>query len=31
MNNGRIEAVGTFQEVKDQIPDFEEQAHLMGL
>jgi len=31
MNNGRIEAVGTFQEVKAQIPDFEEQAHLMGL
>ena len=31
MNNGRIEAVGTFQEVKSQIPDFEEQAHLMGL
>jgi ABC-type bacteriocin/lantibiotic exporter with double-glycine peptidase domain len=31
MNNGRIEAVGTFQEVKAQVPDFEEQAHLMGL
>ncbi len=29
--NGRVVACGTFKEVKDQVPDFNEQASLMGL
>ncbi len=29
--NGRIVACGTFKEVKDRVPDFNEQASLMGL
>ena len=31
MENGRIAAVGTFEEVRQQIPDFDQQAKLMGL
>jgi ABC-type multidrug transport system fused ATPase/permease subunit len=31
MNEGKILAVGTFQEVRSKIPDFDEQASLMGL
>jgi ATP-binding cassette subfamily C protein len=31
MSNGQIIAQGTFQEVKDQIPDFETSAKLLGL
>lgn len=31
LKNGRIEAAGTFEEVRMQIPDFDEQAKLMGL
>ena len=28
---GRIRAVGTFEEVREQVPDFDRQAQLMGL
>lgn len=31
MKNGRIEARGTFSEVRSSVPDFEIQAQLMGL
>jgi ABC-type multidrug transport system fused ATPase/permease subunit len=31
MSNGEIEAFGTFDEVRCQIPDFDSQAKLMGL
>lgn len=31
INQGRIEAFGTFDEVRAQIPDFDTQARLMGL
>jgi ABC-type multidrug transport system fused ATPase/permease subunit len=31
LSNGRIEAVGTFDEVRSQVPDFDKQAKLMGL
>ena len=31
MNEGKILAVGTFQEVRSRIPDFDAQASLMGL
>ncbi len=31
MADGRIVAVGTFEEVRSQVPDFERQAVLMGL
>ena len=31
MEMGKIKAVGTFQEVRSQIPNFELQASLMGL
>lgn len=31
LKNGQIEAAGTFTEVRTQIPDFDEQATLMGL
>jgi ABC-type multidrug transport system fused ATPase/permease subunit len=31
MENGKILALGTFQEVRDKIPNFDDQAKLMGL
>jgi ABC-type multidrug transport system fused ATPase/permease subunit len=31
LNNGRIEAVGTFEEVRSQVSNFDKQANLMGL
>ena len=31
MNSGKIEAVGSFQEVRERVPDFDRQAELMGL
>ena len=31
MNNGRIQAQGTFDEVRKAVPDFDRQAALMGL
>jgi ABC-type bacteriocin/lantibiotic exporter with double-glycine peptidase domain len=31
MDKGRVAAVGTFDEVRKQIPDFDQQAKLMGL
>lgn len=31
MNNGRIQAQGTFDEVRQSVPDFDRQAALMGL
>ena len=31
MENGSIRAVGTFSEVRSQVPDFDAQAKLMGL
>ena len=31
MSNGRIKAVGTFETVRSQVPDFDLQAKLMGL
>ncbi len=31
MNNGKIEAIGTFEQVRSAIPDFDRQAALMGL
>ena len=31
MNSGQVEAVGSFAEVRNQIPDFDRQAQLMGL
>lgn len=31
LGDGRIKAVGTFEEVRKQLPDFERQARLMGL
>ena len=31
MNNGRIQAQGTFDEVRHSVPDFDRQAALMGL
>lgn len=31
MNKGRIEARGTFEEVRSQVPDFDSQARIMGL
>ena len=31
MDKGRVAAVGTFDEVRKQIPDFNQQAKLMGL
>ena len=31
LNNGRIEAVGTFEEVRASVPSFDNQARLMGL
>jgi ABC-type multidrug transport system fused ATPase/permease subunit len=31
LNNGRIEAVGTFEEVRTSVPSFDNQAKLMGL
>ena len=31
MNNGRIQAQGTFEEVRKAVPDFDRQAALMGL
>lgn len=31
MNAGKIEAVGSFQEVREKVPDFDRQAELMGL
>jgi hypothetical protein len=31
MENGRIIAVGTFDEVRSKVPDFDQQASLMGL
>jgi ABC-type bacteriocin/lantibiotic exporter with double-glycine peptidase domain len=31
LRDGRIEAVGTFEEVRNAVPDFDKQAQLMGL
>jgi ABC-type multidrug transport system fused ATPase/permease subunit len=31
LNNGRIQAQGTFEEVRKSVPDFDRQAALMGL
>ena len=31
LNRGRIEAVGSFDEVRAAVPDFDRQAELMGL
>jgi len=31
MNNGKIEAVGKFDEVRIKVPDFDRQAQLMGM
>jgi ABC-type multidrug transport system fused ATPase/permease subunit len=31
MQSGRVQAVGSFEEVRKQIPNFDHQAHLMGL
>jgi hypothetical protein len=31
MNNGEIVAKGSFEEVRSQVPDFDNQAQLMGL
>lgn len=31
LNEGRVIASGTFEEVRNQVPDFDEQARLMGL
>ena len=31
MDNGKILARGTFDQVRNQVPDFENQAQLMGL
>ncbi len=31
IDGGRIAAKGTFEEVRSQVPNFEKQAHLMGL
>ena len=31
MNNGIIESIGTFEEVRKEVPNFDKQANLMGL
>ena len=31
MSGGKIKSIGTFKEVRDQVPDFDKQANLMGL
>jgi ABC-type multidrug transport system fused ATPase/permease subunit len=31
MSGGKIKSIGTFNEVRDQVPDFDKQANLMGL
>jgi len=31
LNEGRIQAIGTFEEVRSQVPNFDNQAKLMGL
>ena len=31
MNNGTIESIGTFDEVRKEVPNFDKQANLMGL
>ena len=31
MSDGKIKSIGTFKEVRDQVPDFDKQANLMGL
>ena len=31
LDNGRIEAEGTFEEVRTKVPNFDKQANLMGL
>jgi len=31
MNNGMIESIGTFEEVRKKVPNFDKQANLMGL
>jgi ABC-type multidrug transport system fused ATPase/permease subunit len=31
MADGSVEAIGTFEEVRNRIPDFDRQAQLMGL
>jgi ABC-type multidrug transport system fused ATPase/permease subunit len=31
LNEGRIQAIGTFEEVRSQVPNFDTQARLMGL
>jgi hypothetical protein len=31
MDSGEIKAVGSFEEVRAKVPDFDRQAQLMGL
>jgi hypothetical protein len=31
LENGSIQAIGTFEEIREKIPNFEKQAKLMGL
>jgi hypothetical protein len=31
MNNGMIESIGTFEEVRKEVSNFDKQANLMGL
>jgi hypothetical protein len=31
MDKGRVVAQGTFEEVRESVPDFDRQANLMGL
>ena len=31
INNGMIESIGTFEEVRKKVPNFDKQANLMGL
>ena len=31
MNKGQVKSIGTFEEVRAAVPDFDRQAKLMGL
>ncbi len=31
LENGKIESIGTFDQVRSSVPDFDRQASLMGL
>jgi ABC-type multidrug transport system fused ATPase/permease subunit len=31
LENGKIRAIGTFDEVRNNVPEFDNQANLMGL